>query len=500
MTRSFSWCAKLTAGLLAAGVMLVSPISVLAAAKISDGPHQFNSTQEPGLTYLYSDWRIGNGHVVVLESAYKQERYALPEWRPLPVSEYNAQELAEFNELARKYPFLENLDRSFESQKVLAEKLVNIPADDAEKITNLTKIILEDAEPLSEGQMVQKGFRIWSVDKPDESVFVPVTDPNANIVVSLGPTELVWKEFNGGEKYPIDSKTVMYSYEFATKKKNSYPLDKHQVAFEAEYHSAVVVVESDYFYWDLATNKMTKFQSLFKIPANYHQGGESQGSHYLGITLEPKGKYTPTRMMWLDTKTKKTFIAVYPKGMPAFTEWHVYGEFAYSYIFDSKTGQYSIWQFSFKNKQFTRLFTGKSNASSLSLREIDGRNLWFTGPRPSKTEEESFFSPYVIIRFNADKKTASEIEAPRYATYQDDEWKQTVDSAVASDPTMVHYLTLGFTRGNLITAFAPKSVTGYKLGDTDVANPRSIREIMAQLQAYRYSTNDLILTKSAFSL
>ncbi len=499
MSRIRRWNLGLVVSLLMIGALVCGSVPALAVTKLSDEPQEFSTIKEPDRAYVYTDMRVGYGRVVALETTYTHERHTSDWQSVVSVQEYNRQELADFNALALKYPFLESLNRSVSSTNFLAEKLKTVPADDAEKITNLAKIILEGVDSFSQGQVLQKGFRIWSVDKPGESVFVPVVDQDANIVISLGPTDLVWKEFNGGDKYPNDSKTVMYSYDFGTKKKNSYPLTSHTVAFQAEYHSAVVVVESVYFYWDLAANKMTKFDSLFKIPKNYHQGGESQGSHYLGITLEPQGTYTPNRMLWLDVKTKKTFTAVYPKGMPVFAEWHVYGEFAYSYTFDEKTGQYVIWQFSFKNKQFTRLFAGKSNVSSLSLREIDGRTLWFEGSRPAKTAEELAVSPRVIIRFNADKKTVSEYEAAKYGTYQQGGWEY-LDPNTKIDHSLTQYTYLAYTRGNVVMLSWPKSVTDYILGDTDETQPRSIREIMMRLQKYRLTTSSIILSKSTLPL
>lgn len=489
----------LAVGLLVVGVSVLFQTPVFAVAKLSDGPHEFTFAKESDRSYLYTDFRVGYGHVVALETTYTQERH-MADWKSIiSVKEFNEQELIEFNALAQKYPFLESVNRSLSSTQFLAEKLKTVPAGDAEKINAMVKNILGDLDSFAQGMVVQKGFRIWSVDKPGESVFVPVVDRDANIVISLGPTDLVWKEFKGGDDYPKSAKTVMYSYDFGTKKKISYPLVNHTVVFQAEYHSAVVVMDSVYFYWDLAANKMTKFDSLFKIPANYHQGGESLGSHYLGITLEPKGTYVPNRMLWLDAKTKKTFTAVYPKNMPAFPEWRVYGEFAYTYRHDSETKQFEVWQFNFKNKQFTRLYTTKLNVVNLSLREVDGRNLWFEGLRPNGEAPLSELTTNVIVRFNADKKTVAEWEVPKYGLYQDGAW-QNFDVNSKYDPALVNYMYLSSTRGSVVMDTLPKSMTDYIYADVDPVHPTPIRQVMELLQEYRLSQTNLIITKSVLPL
>lgn len=502
MSRIRRWNLGLVVSLLMTGTLVCGSAPALAVTKLSDEPQEFSTIKEPDRAYVYTDMRIGHGRVVALETTYTHERHTSDWQSVVSVQEYNRQELADFNALALKYPFLESLNRSISLTNFLAEKLKTVPADDAAKIEFLTASIMLNTDSLSQGQVLQKGFRVWSVDRPRESIFVPVVDRDADIVMSLGPTGLVWKEFKGGDNYPKTAKTVLYNYDFATKKIISHTLTSHTVAFESEYYSAVVVVDSDYYYWDIKNNALIKFSSLFKIPANYRQGGESQGSHYLGVNLSRVNSNTIDRILWVDTKTKKPFTIVYPKGVPHFGEWKVYGEFGYALKFDAKTGQTEVWQLSFKNKRFTQIFNGKVAVQTLSWREIDGRNLWFEGRRAADSAK-SGSGVNIVLRFNADKKVMTEWETLSSvipSVYKDGHWQQLSEKISDFDRSTSWYTYLAYTKGNIVMSALPKSVADYRYGDIDEANPRSIREIMLQLQAYRLSTSNLIIAKSSLPL
>lgn len=499
MFKSNRLSVGLAVGLLVVGVSLVFKAPALAVEKLVDGPHEFVTTNELDQSHMYSDVFVGHGRVVALETTYTQER-PTKDGQMVLTWLYNQQELAEFNALALKYPFLESLDQSITSTLLLAEKLKAVPTEDATKISLLVNSLLERNDTPFDGRVIQKGFRIWSVDKQNESIFVPVIDPDANIVTSLGPTGLLWKEFKGGNNFPKTAVTILYYYNFATKKIISQTLSQHTVVFETDYNSAVVVIESEYFYWDLPNNKLIKFSSLFKLGAKYTQGGESQGSHYLGINLSPVGSRKSNRILWVDIKTKKTFVAFYPKGMVAPGEWHVYGEFAYGVVFDDKTNQHQVWQYSFKNRKFTRIFSGKLNVTELSLREIDGRNLWFEGMRPTDKNSKSESSVKVVVRFNADKKVISEWEAPQFGVFKDGAWKY---FGVNGKPDISAdvYAYVNYTRGSIILALPSKTMNDYLFGDYyNHGQPRTIREILKSLQAYRLVTEDIGFAKSVLPL